>query len=73
MSCVPASYCVTWILCNCFCFSHNHSSGIAEPSQADRQITLKLTQALALVDVRVLDHLVVGDKTVTSMAERGLM
>ena len=47
--------------------------GIAEPSQADRQITLKLTQALALVDVRVLDHLVVGDKTVTSMAERGLM
>ncbi|MCY4363223.1 MAG: DNA repair protein RadC [Gammaproteobacteria bacterium] len=54
-------------------FSHNHPSGIAEPSQADRQITLKLTQALALVDVRVLDHLVVGDKTVTSMAERGLM
>ena len=54
-------------------FSHNHPSGIAEPSQADRQITLKLTQALSLVDVRVLDHLVVGDKTVTSMAERGLM
>ena len=54
-------------------FSHNHPSGIAEPSQADRQITLKLTQALSLVDVRVLDHFVVGDKTVTSMAERGLM
>ena len=54
-------------------FSHNHPSGIAEPSQADRQITVKLTQALSLVDVRVLDHLVVGDKTVTSMAERGLM
>ena len=54
-------------------FSHNHPSGIAEPSQADRQITLKLTQALTLVDIRVLDHLVVGDKTVTSMAERGLM
>ena len=54
-------------------FAHNHPSGIAEPSQADRQITLKLTQALALLDVRVLDHLVVGDKMVTSMAERGLM
>ena len=54
-------------------FAHNHPSGIAEPSQADRQITLKLTQALALLDVRVLDHLVVGDKLVTSMAERGLM
>ena len=54
-------------------FAHNHPSGIAEPSQADRQITLKLTQALALLDVRVLDHLVVGDKLVTSMAERGLL
>ena len=54
-------------------FAHNHPSGVAEPSQADRQITLKLTQALALLDVRVLDHLVVGDKLVTSMAERGLM
>ena len=54
-------------------FAHNHPSGIAEPSQADRQITIKLTQALALLDVRVLDHLVVGDKLVTSMAERGLM
>ena len=54
-------------------FAHNHPSGIAEPSQADRQITHKLTQALALLDVRVLDHLVVGDKVVTSMAERGLM
>ena len=53
--------------------AHNHPSGIAEPSQADRQITTKLTQALALLDVRVLDHLVVGDKLVTSMAERGLM
>ncbi len=52
-------------------FSHNHPSGIAEPSQADRQITLKLTQALALVDVRVLDHL--GNKTVTSVAEQGLI
>ena len=54
-------------------FAHNHPSGIAEPGQTDRQITIKLTQALALLDVRVLDHLVVGDKLVTSMAERGLM
>jgi len=54
-------------------FAHNHPSGIAEPSQADRQITHKLTQALGLLDVRVLDHLVVGDRVVTSMAERGLM
>ena len=54
-------------------FAHNHPSGIAEPSQADKQLTLKLTQALGLLDIRVLDHLVVGDKMVTSMAERGLM
>ena len=54
-------------------FAHNHPSGIAEPSQADRNITVKLTQALGLLDVRVLDHLVVGDRLVTSMAERGLM
>ena len=54
-------------------FAHNHPSGIAEPSQADRNITIKLTQALALLDVRVLDHLVVGDRVVTSMAERGMM
>ena len=54
-------------------FAHNHPSGVAEPSQADRQITHRLTQALALLDVRVLDHLVVGDKAVTSMAELGLI
>ncbi len=52
--------------------SHNHPSGVAEPSDADTQITLRLKEALSLVDVRVLDHIVVGDETV-SMAERGLI
>jgi len=54
-------------------FAHNHPSGVAEPSQADRQITSKLTQTLSLLDIRVLDHLIVGDKLVISMAERGLL
>lgn len=54
-------------------FSHNHPSGVAEPSQADVQITKRLVDALALVDVRVLDHMVVGDSEVISMAERGLI
>ena len=53
--------------------AHNHPSGIAEPSEADRSITLKLAKALALVEVRVLDHLIVGGATVVSMAERGLV
>ena len=53
--------------------AHNHPSGIAEPSDADRSITLKLAKALALVDVRLLDHLIVGGAAVTSMAERGLI
>jgi DNA repair protein RadC len=52
-------------------FAHNHPSGIAEPSQADRHITQQLRDALALVDVRVLDHFVVGEGQVTSFAERG--
>lgn len=52
-------------------FSHNHPSGHAEPSAADRQITERLKSALALVDVRVLDHLVVGDGDIISLAERG--
>jgi len=51
--------------------AHNHPSGVAEPSVADRQITEQLQQALALVGVRVLDHLVVGDGTPISFAERG--
>lgn len=53
-------------------FAHNHPSGMAEPSQADIRITERLRAALALIDVRVLDHLVVG-RTVTSLAERGLL
>lgn len=53
--------------------AHNHPSGIAEPSQADEQITLRLKEALALVDVRVLDHFIIGDGQVISFAERGLL
>ena len=51
--------------------AHNHPSGVAEPSEADRAITRRLTEALALVDVRVLDHLVIGDGHWASLAERG--
>ena len=54
-------------------FSHNHPSGVAEPSQADEMITIRLRDALALVDIRVLDHLIVGGTQVTSLAERGLL
>ncbi len=53
-------------------FAHNHPSGVAEPSQADEQITRRLIDALKLVDVRVLDHFIVGDEVV-SFAERGLL
>ncbi|HSG88377.1 MAG TPA: DNA repair protein RadC [Pseudomonadales bacterium] len=52
---------------------HNHPSGVAEPSRADVRITARLKSALELVDVRVLDHLVVGEMDVTSLAERGLL
>lgn len=51
--------------------AHNHPSGIAEPSAADRHLTAQLKQALALVEVRLLDHFVVGDGPAVSMAERG--
>ncbi|MCF2862063.1 DNA repair protein RadC [Pseudoalteromonas sp. Cnat2-41] len=54
-------------------FAHNHPSGIAEPSQADEVITRKLIQALGLVDIRVLDHLVIGGCHAVSFAERGLL
>lgn len=54
-------------------FSHNHPSGVAEPSPADRAITSRLRDALMLVDVRVLDHIVVGDNEAVSFAERGLL
>ncbi len=53
--------------------AHNHPSGIAEPSQADREITQRLRAALALVDVRLLDHMVVGDTEVISLAELGCL
>jgi DNA repair protein RadC len=52
-------------------FGHNHPSGNPEPSAADRAVTARLKQALALVEVRVLDHFVVGDGPATSMAQRG--
>ncbi len=54
-------------------FAHNHPSGIAEPSSADERITRKLQRALALVDIRVLDHFVVGDGNTVSFAARGLL
>jgi DNA repair protein RadC len=53
--------------------AHNHPSGVAEPSRADEAITRRLKDALALVDVRVLDHLIVGGSEITSLAERGLV
>ena len=54
-------------------FAHNHPSGIAEPSRADEMLTQSLKQALALVDVKVLDHFVVGSGAALSFAERGLL
>lgn len=51
--------------------AHNHPSGEAEPSHADRQITARLKQALGLVDIRLLDHLVVGGMDIISFCERG--
>jgi DNA repair protein RadC len=53
--------------------AHNHPSGVAEPSQADREITAELQRALALIDVRVLDHFIVGVGAPTSLAQRGLI
>ncbi len=54
-------------------FAHNHPSGVAEPSQSDRLLTDTLKQALALVDVRVLDHFIVAGTTCLSFAERGMV
>jgi DNA repair protein RadC len=51
--------------------AHNHPSGIAEPSQADELITQRVKAALALVDIRLLDHIIVGDGASVSLAERG--
>src|SRR5690242_1265197 len=54
-------------------FAHNHPSGVAEPSRADELLTQSLKQALALVDVRTLDHFVVAGNALVSFAERGLL
>jgi DNA repair protein RadC len=54
-------------------FAHPHPSGIAEPSQADELITHRLREALALVEIRVLDHLIVAGGDVVSLAERGVL
>ena len=54
-------------------FAHNHPSGVAEPSHVDRTITEKLVDALTLVDIRVLDHIVVSAIETVSFAERGLI
>lgn len=54
-------------------FAHNHPSGIAEPSQSDIHLTERLKTALGYIDVRVLDHLVIGKGQITSFAERGLL
>ncbi len=53
--------------------AHNHPSGVAEPSQADERITRRIKSALELVDIRLLDHLIVGDGGTTSLASRGLI
>ena len=57
----------------CVIFAHNHPSGVAEPSHADETLTQALKEALALIDVRVLDHFVVGRGATLSFAERGLL
>lgn len=54
-------------------FAHNHPSGVAEPSRADELLTAALKQALALVDIRTLDHFIVAGTRVVSFAERGLL
>lgn len=54
-------------------FAHNHPSGVTEASQADRAITNKLKESLALFDIRTLDHFIIGDGEPLSFAERGLI
>ena len=53
--------------------AHNHPSGVAEPSQADERITRRIRAALELVDIRLLDHLIIGDGRSTSLASRGML
>jgi DNA repair protein RadC len=59
--------------CAAVILAHNHPSGVPEPSQADEALTRALQQALAMIDVRVLDHIVVAGSASTSFAERGLL
>lgn len=59
--------------CAAVIFAHNHPSGVAEPSQADRRITERLQAALGLVDIRVLDHVIIGRGQQYSFAEAGLL
>lgn len=59
--------------CAAVILAHNHPSGVAEPSRADEVLTRRLSSALELVDIRVLDHLIVGGQDITSFAERGLL
>ena len=54
-------------------FAHNHPSGVSDPSRADEAITKRLKTALETVDIRVLDHIIVGGSHTTSLAERGLL
>lgn len=59
--------------CAAVIFAHNHPSGVAEPSRTDELLTSTLKNALALVDIRVLDHMVVAEHAIVSFAERGLL
>ncbi len=59
--------------CSAVIFAHNHPSGHTEPSPSDLRLTQRLKDALALIDVRVLDHLIIGQGEGTSLAERGLL
>jgi DNA repair protein RadC len=53
--------------------AHNHPSGVAEPSQADELVTRRIREALLLVDIRLIDHIIIGDSASVSLAERGLI
>ena len=59
--------------CAALIVAHNHPSGVAEPSRADELITMRVKEALALVDIRLLDHIIIGDGSSVSLAERGLL
>ncbi len=59
--------------CSVIFFAHNHPSGVAEPSLADKNITRRLQEALSLVDIRVRDHFIIGENTAISFAEQGLI